>query len=407
MSATTAGREPVVRVSHLSKRFRLFHERNQSLKQSLLNFKRSDHEEFWALRNISFDVMQGEAFGVVGHNGSGKSTLLKCLTKILEPDEGSVSVNGTISALLELGAGFHPELSGRENVYLNAAILGVPRKHVHERFDEIVEFSGLEQFIDTPVKNYSSGMFVRLGFAVAVNVDPDVLIIDEVLSVGDADFQAKCGDKIADFRDRGKTIVLVTHAMDDVVRMCGRAAWIDHGNLRMIGPPQDITEAYMHTSHEGRSVEYQDSMRWGTGEVQVDAVEILGADGQPVQVATSGAPHSIALQLSAANPVIGPEVKISIYDQNATLVSEVSTRMRNALIDQIHGTRTIALELDALPLTEGTYEMSCAVIDDSGQREYDVRSRFVKFDVLKGTSGDQGLVTLGGTWNLDDVAPLT
>ena len=406
MSATTVGREPVVRVSHLSKRFRLFHERNQSLKQSLLNFKRSDHEDFWALRNISFDVYQGETFGVVGHNGSGKSTLLKCLTKILQPDEGSVSVNGSISALLELGAGFHPELSGKENVFLNAAILGVPRRHVQERFADIVEFSGLEQFIDTPVKNYSSGMFVRLGFAVAVNVDPDVLIIDEVLAVGDADFQAKCGDKIADFRDRGKTIVLVTHAMDDVVRMCGRAAWIDHGDLRMIGAPQEITEAYMHTSHEGRSVEYQDGMRWGTGEVQVEAVEILGADGQPVKFARSGEPHSIALQLTAEHPIIGPEVVISIFDQNATLVSEVSTRTRDALIDQVHGTRTIALEIDALPLTEGTYEMSCAVVDESGQREYDVRNRFVKFDVLRGESGDQGLVTLGGHWNLDRVEPL-
>ncbi|MEO6654434.1 MAG: ABC transporter ATP-binding protein [Ilumatobacteraceae bacterium] len=405
MSATPAGREPVVRVSHLSKRFRLFHERNQSLKQSLLNFKRSTHEDFWALRNVSFDVYQGETFGVVGHNGSGKSTLLKCLTKILEPDEGTVSVNGSISALLELGAGFHPELSGRENVYLNAAILGVTRRHVQERFDEIVDFSGLEQFIDTPVKNYSSGMFVRLGFAVAVNVDPDVLIIDEVLAVGDADFQAKSGDKIAEFRDRGKTIVLVTHAMDDVVRMCKRAAWIDHGNLRMIGPPQEIAEAYMLTAHAGRSVEYQDSLRWGTGEVQIASVEILGADGEPVQFARSGEPHAIALQLTAADPIIGPEVVISIYDQNATLVTEVSTRMRDALIDQIHGTRTIALELDALPLTEGTYEMSCSVVDESGQREYDVRSRFVKFDVLKGASGDQGLVTLGGRWNLDHRAP--
>lgn len=401
MSAVTAGARPVVRVSHLSKRFRIFHERNQSLKQSLLNFRRSNYEDFWALRNISFDVHEGETFGIVGHNGSGKSTLLKCLTKILEPDEGTVSVNGSISALLELGAGFHPELSGRENVFLNAAILGVSRRHVQERFDDIVEFSGLEQFIDTPVKNYSSGMFVRLGFAVAINVDPDVLIIDEVLSVGDADFQAKCGDKIADFRDRGRTIVLVTHAMSDVVRLCGRAAWIDHGDLRLIGPPKEITEAYMHTAHEGRSVQLMDGMRWGTGEVQIERVEILGADNQPVQFARSGAPHSIALHLTAEHPIIGPEVVISIFDQNTTLVSSVSTRTRDAFIDQVHGRRTIVFELDTLPLTEGTYEMSCSVMDESGQREYDVRSRFVKFDVLKGESGDEGLVTLGGRWNLD------
>ena len=203
------------------------------------------------MRDVSFDVMGGETFGVIGHNGSGKSTLLKCLTQILEPDEGSVSVTGSISALLELGAGFHPELSGRENVFLNAAILGVPRRAVNEKFDAIVEFSGLEQFIDTPVKNYSSGMFVRLGFAVAVNVDPDVLIIDEVLSVGDAEFQAKCGDKIAEFRDRGKTIVLVTHSMADVVRVCKRAAWIDHGTLRMLGAPDEVTDAYLATVARG------------------------------------------------------------------------------------------------------------------------------------------------------------
>ena len=401
MSSTAVSGDPVVRVSHLSKRFRLFHERNQSLKQSLLKLRRSTYEDFWALRNISFDVHEGETFGIIGHNGSGKSTLLKCLTKILQPDEGTVSVNGSISALLELGAGFHPELSGRENVYLNAAILGVSRRQVDERFEEIVEFSGLEQFIDTPVKNYSSGMFVRLGFAVAVNVDPDVLIIDEVLAVGDADFQAKCGDKIADFRDRGKTIVLVTHGMSDVVRLCRRAAWIDHGNLRMIGAPQDITDAYMETAHEGRAVEYLDGLRWGTGEVQVASVEILGADGQPVDFARSGEPHEIQLTLTAAQPVIAPEVVLSIYDQNATLVSEVSTRTRDVFIDQVHGERIISFQLDTLPLTEGTYEMSCSVVDESGQREYDVRSRFVKFDVLKGASGDNGLVTLGGTWNVN------
>jgi ABC-type multidrug transport system ATPase subunit len=244
-------------------------------------------------------------------------------------------------------------------------------------------------------------MFVRLGFAVAVNVDPDVLIIDEVLAVGDADFQAKCGDKIADFRDRGKTIVLVTHGMSDVVRLCRRAAWIDHGNLRMIGAPQDITDAYMQTTHEGRSVQYLDGLRWGTGEVQVASVEILGADGEPVDFARSGAPHAIQLVLTAEQPVIAPEVIISIFDQNATLVSEVSTRTRDAFIDQVHGERTIAFELDTLPLTEGTYEMSCSIVDESGQREYDARSRFVRFDVLKGESGDEGLVTLGGTWNVD------
>ena len=400
MSAAPAGSDTVVHVSHLSKRFRLFHERHQSLKQSLLNRRRSNFEDFWALRDLSFDVERGETFGIIGHNGSGKSTLLKCLTKILQPDEGSVAVDGSISALLELGAGFHPELSGRENVFLNAAILGVPRRHIEQRFDQIVEFAGLEKFIDTPVKNYSSGMFVRLGFAVAINVDPDVLIIDEVLAVGDAEFQAKCGDKIADFRERGKTIVLVTHAMDDVVRLCKRAAWIDHGQLRMLGPTQDLTDAYLQTTHQGRSIQYQEGLRWGTGEVRIESVEILDAALEPVPFAQSGKPHSIRVDLSAEHPVIAPEVVLSIYDQNATLITEVSTRSRDAFIDLVHGTRSISLDIESLPLVEGTYELSCSVVDETGQREYDVRSRFVRFDVLKGSVSDVGLVTLGGSWNL-------
>jgi ABC-type polysaccharide/polyol phosphate transport system ATPase subunit len=400
MSASRNGSDAVVRVSHLSKRFRLFHERHQSLKQSLLNRRRSTHEDFWALRNITFDVHKGETFGIVGHNGSGKSTMLKCLTNILEPDEGTVSVDGNISALLELGAGFHPELSGRENVFLNAAILGVPRRQVQDRFDDIVEFSGLEQFIDTPVKNYSSGMFVRLGFAVAVNVDPDVLIIDEVLAVGDADFQAKCGDKIAEFRDRGKTIVLVTHAMGDVVRLCKRAAWIDHGRLRMLGAPTEITDAYLDTAHEGRSIQVNDTMRWGTGEVQISSIELLNGSDEPITIPRSGDPLAIRFMLTADDPVIDPELLVTVYDQTGTLVSEVGTRTRNARIDQVHGERVVTLELDHLALTEGTYELSATVRDESGQREYDVRNRFVRFDVLKGADGDGGLVTLGGTWTV-------
>ncbi len=399
MSANS--RDAVVRVSHLSKRFRLFHERHQSLKQSLLNRRRSSHEDFWALRDITFDVFEGETFGIIGHNGSGKSTMLKCLTGILQPDEGSVSVRGSISALLELGAGFHPELSGRENVFLNAAILGLSRRQVHERFDEIVEFSGLEQFIDTPVKNYSSGMFVRLGFAVAVNVDPDVLIVDEVLAVGDAEFQAKCGDKIAEYRDRNKTIVLVTHAMDDVVRLCKRAAWIDHGRLRMVGAPGEITDAYLDTAHRGRSVQVNDAMRWGSGEVRITGVELLGSDLQPVSIPRSGEPLAIRFTLEADEPVVDPELSISIFDQGGTLVTEVGTRTRDVRIDQIHGSRTVSLDLDRLALSEGTYEMTAALRDESQQREFDVRNRFVRFDVLRGAAADGGLVSLGGTWTVE------
>ena len=188
-------------------------------------------EDFWALRDVSFEVYEGETFGLIGENGSGKSTMLKCLTKILRPDEGTVAVNGKVSALLELGAGFHPELSGRENVFLNGAILGLSQKELRRRFDEIVDFAGVGAFIDEPVKNYSSGMYVRLGFSVAINVDPDVLLVDEVLAVGDEAFQRKCNEKFAELRNQGKTIVLVSHGLGTVQNLCDRVAWFSHGHL--------------------------------------------------------------------------------------------------------------------------------------------------------------------------------
>src|SRR5690606_1562795 len=188
---------------------------------------------------------------------------------------------------------------------------------IEERFDEIVAFSGLDHFIDTPVKNYSSGMFVRLGFAVAINVDPDVLIIDEVLAVGDAEFQAKCSDKISEFRDRGKTIVLVTHAMPDVIRLCSRAAWIDHGRLRALGSPFEITEAYLQSTHDGRSVHYQDTMRWGSGEVTIESVRFLDAEDRPVEFITSNEAYAIEITLRADQPVIAPVLQLSIYDSQA------------------------------------------------------------------------------------------
>ena len=190
------------------------------LKATVMRGGRARYEEFWALGDVSFEVAEGTTFGLIGHNGSGKSTLLKCLARILEPDQGTIRIDGQMSALLELGAGFHPELSGRENVYLNGSILGLSKRQIDRRFDDIVGFAGLERFIDTPVKNYSSGMYVRLGFSVAINVDPDMLLVDEVLAVGDEEFQRKCLERFAELRDAGKTIVVVTHSL----RRCATCA---------------------------------------------------------------------------------------------------------------------------------------------------------------------------------------
>jgi ABC-type polysaccharide/polyol phosphate transport system ATPase subunit len=240
-----------VSITNVSKKFRLYHERNQTLKSAIMRRRRSVYEDFWALRDVSFDVEQGSTFGLIGSNGSGKSTLLKCLAKIYWPTSGSISYAGRMAALLEVGSGFHHELSGRENIYLNGSILGMSRKEIDRKFDDIIEFSGVEQFIDQPVKNYSSGMYVRLGFSVAISVEPDILIVDEVLAVGDAEFQEKCFQKFRDYRQQGRTVILVSHSMSSVRTMCDQVAWLNKGELMTVGAAEATIAAYEGSIGQG------------------------------------------------------------------------------------------------------------------------------------------------------------
>jgi ABC-type polysaccharide/polyol phosphate transport system ATPase subunit len=239
--------DAAVTVDHVSKRFRMYQERNDSLKSMVMRGKKSVHEDFWALKDVSFEVPHGTTFGLIGKNGSGKSTLLKCLAKILWPEEGSITARGKQASLLEVGSGFHPELSGRENVFLNGSILGMSRKEIARKFDEIVSFSGVGHFIDQPVKNYSSGMYVRLGFSVAVAVTPDILVVDEVLAVGDATFQKRCRTKFKEMKEEGRTVILVSHSMSTVKDMCDEVAWLNEGQLKMIGKTNDVVSAYNET----------------------------------------------------------------------------------------------------------------------------------------------------------------
>jgi lipopolysaccharide transport system ATP-binding protein len=234
-----------VRVDNVSKSFRLYHERNQTLKSAIMRGRTSVHDDFWALRDVSFEVPTGSTFGLIGSNGSGKSTLLKCLAKIYSPNQGSISYFGKLAAMLEVGSGFHSELSGRENIFLNGSILGMSKKQITAKLDEIIDFSGVEQFIDQPVKNYSSGMYVRLGFAIAINVDPDILVVDEVLAVGDAEFQFKCFQKFRDFKADGKTVILVSHDTSTVQSMCDSVAWLKKGELQAVGPAKPIIQKYL------------------------------------------------------------------------------------------------------------------------------------------------------------------
>lgn len=240
-----------VRVDHVTKSFRLYHERNQSLKSAVMRGRTSVHDTFLALEDVTFDVPAGSTFGLIGSNGSGKSTLLKCLANIYYPNSGSITHFGKIAAMLEVGSGFHAELSGRENIFLNGSILGMTKKEVTRKLDEIIDFSGVEQFIDQPVKNYSSGMYVRLGFSIAINVDPDILVVDEVLAVGDGEFQEKCFNKFRDFKAAGKTVILVSHSMETVKAMCDQAAWLNKGKLATVGSAAPTIKAYLDTLPTG------------------------------------------------------------------------------------------------------------------------------------------------------------
>lgn len=235
----------VIQVKDVHKKFKLYFDRGQSLKEKILFKNRNKYEDRWALKGISFNVQKGEAIGLIGENGCGKSTMLKMITKIMYPDKGEISVRGRISSLIELGAGFHPDMSGRENIYTNAAIFGLTKKEIDDRVEKIIEFSELEQFIDNPVRTYSSGMYMRLAFSVAINVNADVLLIDEILAVGDASFQAKCFKKIMELKENGITIVIVSHDKSSIEKICDRAIWIENGVIRDQGKPYEIFPEYM------------------------------------------------------------------------------------------------------------------------------------------------------------------
>jgi ABC-2 type transport system ATP-binding protein len=391
-----------IAVDGVSKRFRLYHERNQSLKAAFLRRRRAEYEEFWALRGVSLEVPEGSTFGLIGENGSGKSTLLKCMARILRPEEGSIRTRGKISALLELGAGFHPELSGRENVYLNGSILGLSRRQLDQRFDEIVEFAGLEHFIDTPVKSYSSGMYVRLGFSVAINVDPDILLIDEILAVGDADFQRKCGEKFAELRSQGKTLVIVSHALTSIQNLCDSVALLEHGDLRRVGPAAEVVDEYLGDVFAERSEEGEYGVRWGSGEGRVETIELLDASGQPVKRVRTGDTVVFRFHYATSERVPQPVFGMAVHTIDGVHVTGPNTRESDTIPDAIEGTGFVDFRVERLLLVPGTYDVSGTLYDYSCAHAYDHRHRAFRFDVEHGDPrAEHGVVALGGVWDLD------
>ncbi len=377
---------------------------------SLVRDLRAD-ETFRALDDVSFDVEAGRTYGIVGRNGSGKSTMLKCVAGISKPTSGTVKVNGRISALIELGAGFHPEISGRENVFINGIMLGLSRAEIERRFDEIVSFAELEPFIDAPVKTYSSGMYMRLGFAVAVHVDPDVLLVDEVLAVGDEGFAHKCLDKFGEFRRRGKTILLVTHSLGLVERFCDEALWLHKGRVRAVGDPKRVVDAYVTEVEESEEAHLaaQDARareiaeerraiavnagagadvttdqlasddgaapgadvpvnmfqasegRWGSREVEITDVSLIGPDGTAGRVFHAGDPVTLRLRVSAPRPVKDFVFGIGLFNSDGLCIYGTNTNIEEMVAEEMHGEGEVRFEIADLSLTEGTYKLDVAV----------------------------------------------
>lgn len=392
-------------VDQVWKKFRLYHEKNQYLKAALTQGRRAKYEDFWALQNVSFEIPYGEAFGIIGSNGSGKSTLLKCLAGILTPDQGTLTSHGRVAALLELGAGFHPDLSGRENISLNGAILGMTRREIDNKFDDIVGFAGLEQFIDTPVKNYSSGMVVRLGFAIAINVEPEILIIDEVLAVGDEEFQQRCFQKIEQFRREGRTIIFVSHGLSQVSQFCHRALWLEKGKVQTIGPAYEVVSEYTGVAHHVEHIETSDISddpldRWGTGEVRITRVVMSSADGRDTSTFESGQPFRVRVEYEINSPVTELVVGLRITHLHGFNVFGSNTKRRGLALPTLSQKGVVNFVVDALPILEGTFDLTVDVSDNAEVNPYDHIEKGFRFNVIQNGTFDEGVTRVGGSWTL-------
>jgi ABC-2 type transport system ATP-binding protein len=409
---------PAIEIRHVSKHFRLTHEHYSSLKERMIHFGRIPFEDFVALENIDIDIEQGTTVGILGHNGSGKSTLLKCVAGILQPNEGEIVTRGRLAALLELGAGFHPELTGRENIFMNASILGLSKRDIASVFDEIVAFSELEKFIDMQVRHYSSGMYIRLGFAVAVNVDPDILLVDEVLSVGDESFQRKCLERVAKFQREGRTILFVTHAADLVRRICERALVLDHGVLVADSAPGEAVrtfrESLQHSGLADPTVEAVEAVQAAeVAEEQAGQTthgrKMAAEADHKVKITNVAIDHpgalvgrswllpnealSVRVSFHADEPTEGLLFGIGIHDEEGNEIFGANTKLIDTPVPVIDGDGEVTFDFEHVPLLDGTYLVTLAIQSHDEGTVHDWRDQQYQFSVMN-PSRVQGIVAL-------------
>ena len=405
----------MIELDRVSKKFIMIKESRPAHNASFLKRvmpHRDSKEEFWALRDVSFAVKEGESVGILGPNGSGKSTILKLIANILKPTQGRVTTRGRVAALLELGAGFHGDLSGRDNIYLNGSVLGMQRKEIDRVFDEIVDFAELDRFIDMQVKYYSSGMYLRLGFAIAVHVQPEILIIDETLAVGDQAFQAKCITRIRDIKKRGTTVMLVSHSTDSVHDLCGRALWMERGVLKCDGLVDDVIAEYMGAvikkeredmqaaeTQPVQSSEQAAQDRWGSHDVEITGVEFLAAGGRPSQDFQTDRPLTARIHYHAQRPLKRPVFGVAIYSANGVHINGPNTEFSGLYIDLVDGDGYVDYTIPALPLLGGNYLFSAAIYDRELVHAYDHHHMRYRFTVLPdGVKERYGILSIPSTW---------
>jgi lipopolysaccharide transport system ATP-binding protein len=403
---------PAIRVENVSKRYRLYTQRRSALKERLVRMSGSVYEDFWALQGVSFDVERGQTFGVIGHNGSGKSTLLRLMAGVHRPTEGTVAAHGRVGALLELGAGFHPDLTGRENVRLNAAILGISKKYITGRIDEIAEFAGVEHFFDSPVKVYSSGMAMRLGFATAVHLNPDILLVDEAISVGDEEFQRKCMDHIYRLRQDGTTVVLVSHALPLVAELCDATLWLDGGQPLMIGRTDMVIDAYLQdvNTREAEAAEEavpdDDSSAWpperthvGSGEILIRDAEFITADGRATDTLLAGEPATVRLHYDANTAVDDITFGLAFVTDTGTRVAGPNSGFGTDAVRVEAGAGFVEYHVEELLLQPARYRVSAAAVT----RQHVVDHLESGFEVTVRAAHaitEPGLVRLPGRWTV-------
>jgi lipopolysaccharide transport system ATP-binding protein len=404
--------EPIIRLDNVSKQFEAVSPALTLLETVAARLGISkvpgpggrSRQPLQVVRNVNLQVMPGECLGILGQNGSGKSTLLKLITRILRPTTGRITVRGRVSALLELGAGFHVDLTGRENIFLNASLLGLDRRYIEEHFDSVVAFSELHDFIDMPVKYYSSGMYMRLAFSIAVHVQPQVLIVDEILAVGDQSFQEKCINHIYEMKRSGVTIILVSHSLDIMRKLCTRLVWMEKGIMRASDLPEVIIQEYLASLHsrDKRLAEQTDDhfLRSGTGEVEITGVRFLDGRNQRQDSFLTGDPLTIEISYLAHQPVREPEFGLAIYRQDGVQVNGPNTQFAGLFIEQITGSGRILYQIKQLPLLPGNYVVSVAVHNSRYERTYVLHEKAYAFRVGSGGTRELfGLVEIPATWS--------